>query len=164
MTWKLWQPYDDTKHARWSAFKIIVIRDNPTGSIYLQRWILARTPFGSLMVHKISRPDNDRHLHDHPWRFAALILKGGYVEEHSKTPSVSGAVDTRALRPGRINLFPLDHAHRIHELLKDEPVWTLVAAGPKRKEWGFWVPVVNGDLSVTRRVWVHWKQYLGIQD
>lgn len=49
-------------------------------SIYLERWILLQCPWFSIRLHKFHRSDEDV-MHDHPWWFCSLILKGGYFEE-----------------------------------------------------------------------------------
>lgn len=57
--------------------------DDITGSdstVYMKRWILVGCPWFSIRVHKFLRSDNDV-LHDHPWSFLTVILKGGYHEE-----------------------------------------------------------------------------------
>jgi hypothetical protein len=35
----------------------------------------------SIRIHRIMRPDNDRHCHDHPWDARTIILRGWYEEE-----------------------------------------------------------------------------------
>lgn len=50
---------------------------------YMSRWIFEH-PLGTVRLHHIRRPDMDVELHDHPWWFFSLILKGWYEEEHPK--------------------------------------------------------------------------------
>jgi hypothetical protein len=57
--------------------KIITRFDNKP---YLIRWTLFNLGFISCKVHKIILSD-DSCLHDHPWAFISIILRGGYVEE-----------------------------------------------------------------------------------
>lgn len=55
-----------------------IIIDN---ELYLRRWFITpRSWKKRVFLHCILRPDEDRHLHDHPWNFATLVLKGGYDE------------------------------------------------------------------------------------
>ena len=61
-------------------------------SVYMFRWWLFNPYFDhenlrrfswlpfSARVHLIMRPDQDRHLHDHPWNARTIILSGGYIE------------------------------------------------------------------------------------
>jgi hypothetical protein len=47
---------------------------------YMSRWVF-KHPLGTVRLHHIRRPDMDVELHDHPWWFFSLILKGWYEEE-----------------------------------------------------------------------------------
>lgn len=50
---------------------------------YMERyWVVKPSkyiPFAS-RIHHILRSDTDRHLHDHPWYYMTIILRGGYYE------------------------------------------------------------------------------------
>lgn len=46
------------------------------------RWIERKMP--AVRVHEILRSDLDRELHDHPWPFVSIILRGGYTEVRPK--------------------------------------------------------------------------------
>lgn len=110
--------------------------DNP----YLLRWFLIpRNHYLNIYLHKFLRSDDDRALHDHPWWFASLILRGSYIEvlpdagfSIRKAPSI-------AFRPAawvhRVKLFRNATGAR-----EERPVWTLIITGPKRRHWGFWCP------------------------
>lgn len=113
----------------------------PDGDLYLRRYTLLSVFGFKLMVHYIRRPDYAEHLHDHPWRFWTLILKGGYKE---KTPD---GVHTR--KPWRIYFHGIGFQHHITELL-DGPAWTLVFRGRRIREWGF----------ITECGWKHWQHYV----
>ncbi|MCZ6507741.1 MAG: hypothetical protein O7A04_06815, partial [Acidobacteria bacterium] len=47
---------------------------------YLWRLNLIRLAGCSVKLHRFLRSDLDECLHDHPWPFASLILRGGYFE------------------------------------------------------------------------------------
>ena len=48
---------------------------------YLLRWhVIPRNRLLNVYVHKFLRSDDDRALHDHPWWFVSLILRGRYDE------------------------------------------------------------------------------------
>lgn len=51
------------------------------GSLYMARYWLRRHAAGSsawaARVHYLATPDEDRHLHDHPWDFVSIVLRGG---------------------------------------------------------------------------------------
>lgn len=122
---------------------------------YLRRWyVIPRNPVLNVYVHQFLRSDDDRALHDHPWWFVSLILKGGYTEvtADGRTPR-SGVVGGRykgwdrtiAFRPAtfrhRVELWPaVEHRNpflqrRDHRVL---PCWTLIITGRRSRTWGFW--------------------------
>jgi hypothetical protein len=106
----------------------------------------------NFMLHHFHRGDEDRELHNHPWRWAlSIILAGGYLEERRvlargrKQPCQTcrdGAstscyvIKMRKVRPGRVNLIRADDFHRVQLLGPD--CWSLFVAGPKTGGWGFW--------------------------
>ena len=60
-----------------------LIPDRRSGEDYLHRYYLflkerERFPF-NIFLHKFLKGDPD-DVHDHPWPYATLILKGGYYE------------------------------------------------------------------------------------
>ncbi len=129
--WKLWRWYD-------------IILD---GELYLTRLNLIATPWFSIKIHWIHRPDPDRDLHDHPWCFISLVLRGGYEEYESKDPTNKPGI----LRI--INWFNYKNLKTAHRISKTKPgTITLILAGPKQdKSWGFYD---EETLEYT-----HWKEY-----
>ena len=116
------------------------------GSPYLLRWyVIPRNRWMNVYLHKIVRDDDDRALHDHPWWFASLVLRGGYRELIRHGNSLTGMIDphqTIERRPGSVAIRTTNEAHRV-ELFRDAggkpiPSWTLVFTGRKVREWGFW--------------------------
>jgi hypothetical protein len=109
---------------------------------YLYRWyVIPRNPWLNIYLHKFLRDDEDRALHDHPWWFVSLILKGGYFEV---TPT--GTIERGWLSLG---FRPALWRHRVvlpraygdnHAVGRMVPAWTLVITGRKVREWGFWCP------------------------
>lgn len=102
---------------------------------YLTRWWLVNTPLGGIAVHRMMGPDARGTLHDHPFSFVSLVLRGGYVEQ--RLDPLTLEVDRRRIR--RWNRMRKFDAHVITRLLR-VPTWTLLWIGPKRREWGFWEP------------------------
>lgn len=101
---------------------------------YMTRWVLD-IGFGSLRVHHFHRSDDDRHLHDHPWWFLSLILRGGYEEiTESGTEKVS---------PFRFVFRRASHRHAVR--LLGHSCWTVVLTGPVSRTWGFWVGKIFHD-------------------
>jgi hypothetical protein len=121
-----------------------IIMDRVSDEPYLERYYLflkerERFPF-NVFLHKFLKGDPD-DLHDHPWPYATLILKGGYWETTPKGRFWRG--------PGHFRFASADSYHRI-ELEPGVICWTLFMPGPHRKEWGF---DVEGK-------WVKWDDYL----
>ena len=120
-----------------------VILDRVENKPYLERYYLflknrKKSPF-NIFLHKFLQSDPDE-LHDHPWPYFSLILKGGYWEINPKG---------RFWRsPGHFRVYNPNSLHRI-ELKPNIPAWTLFIPGPKRREWGF---IVNEK-------WMHHLEY-----
>lgn len=117
-------------------------QENP----YMLRWFLIpRNPYFNVYLHKFLRDDDDRALHDHPWWFVSLILKGGYSEVVPNPDSLMPNVNK--LHRFSIAFRRATHQHRVvlwRERTfsstegKKLPCWTIVATGRKKRTWGFW--------------------------
>ena len=132
--WALWRWYD------------IVLDD----TLYLSRLNIIQTPWFSVKLHWIHRPDPDRDLHDHPWGFLAFVLRGGYEELESKNPTT----EVGKLRV--INWFNYKNTKTAHRICYAKPgTLTLILSGVRSntKEWGFY------DASTYE--FTHWKDYIG---
>lgn len=123
---------------------------------YMLRYVL-RLPFGwTLRLHCILRSDADRHLHDHPFDFTSLLLTGPYTEiTRCECTAPDGWSCHRCYGSKRLSqVVPRwslnrKRAEEFHAVQLEKPVWTLVLAGPKRKEWGF----------ATEIGWCHNEEY-----
>lgn len=111
-------------------------RENP----YMIRWfIIPRNRWFNVYLHKFCRDDDDRALHDHPWWFVSIMLRGGYAEHHpgiGAMPNIRKAFSVafrKATDQHRIQLFR-DSEGRV------KSCWTLVITGRKQRTWGFWCP------------------------
>lgn len=110
---------------------IIGSPENP----YLLRWFIwPRNPRLNLYLHKFVRDDEDRALHDHPWWFISLVLKGSYSE----------IITDGEIQRHRFGIAFRRAIHR-HRVVLDRstagvliPCWTLVLTGPRVRTWGFW--------------------------
>jgi hypothetical protein len=80
----------------------------------------------NMFIHKICKSDS-ADLHDHPWNYFTLILKGGYWEE---TPE---GVFWRG--PGYFTFRKAESLHRL--IVKENPCWTLFIHTKKFRDWGF---------------------------
>jgi hypothetical protein len=131
-----------------------IVMDRANNEPYLERYYLflkdrKRFPF-NVFLHKFLKSDPD-DVHDHPWPYATLILKGGYYEWIPRFNSRGEKVgEKRRWRgPGHFRVCRATSYHRI-ELCKGVDCWTLFMPGPQTREWGF---LVNNK-------WVHNDKYL----
>jgi hypothetical protein len=131
-----------------------IVMDRINNEPYLERYYLFLKdrkyfPF-NIFLHKFLKGDPD-DVHDHPWPYATLILKGGYWEWipqfDSKGNKFSEIAKWRGA--GHFRICGANTYHRI-ELDPGVTAWTLFMPGPQRKEWGF---LVNNQ-------WIHNETYL----
>lgn len=145
------------------------------GRTFLDRWGLCHERWGGFYVHHIAGPDPGKDLHDHPWAFVTIILRGGYTEHYARCPDGPNGAG-RYVHPSKIEAcymaeiaerwpdtctagfvrrwrwlsvhrMPLGAAHRIVDARPG--TWTLVLRGPTRRTWGFYLPTG----------WVAWTEY-----
>lgn len=101
---------------------------------YLTRWRLIQTPWFGLYLHRLDGPDPRVTLHDHPWAFLSIVLRGGYVERRLD-PMTMLVNEEHRIR--YINRARPGMAHSIRYLLR-QPTWTLLFVGARRRTWGYW--------------------------
>lgn len=143
--------------------RVITRKDNLP---YLLRWTLLGlgqdSSWFSIKIHKILISDEEC-LHDHPWAFISIILKGGYMEytRYKKETWDAGSAQFsdkngciifgKVFKAGNILYRPANWAHSLQ--LK-EPAWTLVFTFRKVQPWGFF----------TRKGWILHKDYIENRD
>lgn len=114
----------------------IVGADNPDGAYLLRWWLLPRNRLLNVYLHQFLRSDDDRALHDHPWAWCSLLLKGRYIEHTIR----AGGIHRRRVRlPGTLRCALPSTAHRV-EVLPGEGAWTIFVTGPRVRRWGFHCP------------------------
>lgn len=113
---------------------------------YMERYWLLRTPWFAVRLHRILRSDDDRALHDHPWDYATVILRGGYIEVRPRPANYCDYPDPTLgptvrewIGPGRALLRRAESLHRL-ELPDGQPCITLFITGRRRRTWGFQTP------------------------
>jgi hypothetical protein len=120
-----------------------IIMDRIDNEPYLERYYLflkdrKTFPF-NVFLHKFLKGDPD-DVHDHPWSYATLILKGGYYEwipQFDQTGVMT--CEVRKWRgPGHFRICKPTSYHRI-ELKSGVTAWTLFMPGPQKRDWGFLV-------------------------
>ncbi len=128
-----------------------------------------------LYLHEIRRSDSDKCPHNHPWWFWSLILWGGYTEAMYDSTGRNTGYFWR--QPGSLRYCGADTIHqvrldvrwmlgatqcfpwtssRMRRVIMEEghperTAWTLILAGPRVQEWGFF----------TRSGFVQWREFLG---
>lgn len=131
-----------------------IVMDQVNDEPYLERYYVflkdrKHFPF-NIFLHKFLKSDPD-DVHDHPWPYATLILKGGYYEWlpqfNSKGQKIGELQVWRG--PGHFRICGANSFHRI-ELDPSITAWTLFMPGPQQREWGF----------LTKGKWVQHKEYL----
>jgi hypothetical protein len=112
-------------------FKLVKEIRSKIGVLYFKRWELLKLPFGYIYLHQILRADEDGHLHDHPYDFVSLIIKGGYIEQVD-----SGKVFFRNRKLLSAVYMPATGIyHKIYKL--HAPTWSLVFASNRKHHWGY---------------------------
>ena len=103
-----------------------------------------------MFLHRFLKSDPD-DVHDHPWPYATLILKGGYWEWVPQFNSLGEKVGEIAKwrAPGHFRFCSATSYHRI-EVDPEVDCWTLFMPGPQKREWGFLV----------KNKWIQHEQYL----
>ena len=131
-----------------------IVMDRGENEPYLERYYLFlnerdRFPF-NVFLHKFLKSDPD-DVHDHPWPYTTIILRGGYWEWIPIFDSVGRKTgEIQHWRgPGHFRTCSATSYHRI-ELDPNITAWTLFMPGPKQREWGFLV----------KNKWVQWQEYL----
>ena len=137
---------------RWGRYRVIMDRVN--GEPYLERYYVflknrRRFPF-NIFVHKFLKSDPD-DVHDHPWPYATLILRGGYWEWLPVFDGHGSKIHEYCVwrGAGSFRFAPANSFHRI-ELDPAVECWTLFMPGAKQRDWGFLV----------KNKWVQWQRYL----
>jgi hypothetical protein len=127
---------------RWAFMETFEIPDldRPERN-YLRRLRVVQTPWFGVYLHKFDGPDSRPTLHDHPWNFVSIVLRGGYVERR--------AYDGRDHHVRRLNVKRGEGLHWIDRLTRT-PSWTLMLVGRRRREWGY----VDPDGS-----WTHFMAH-----
>jgi len=131
-----------------------IVMDRQENEPYLERYYIflkdrKHFPF-NVFIHKFLKSDPD-DVHDHPWPYATVILKGGYYEWNPIFDDAGKKIaETCTWRgPGHFRICSATSYHRI-ELDPTITAWTMFMPGPQKREWGF---LVNNK-------WVHNDTYL----
>lgn len=135
------EPLESTDGRRWTFFSVLAIEDvDHPERLYLWRLRIIGTPWFGIYLHHIVSDDGDRPLHDHPWPYVAVTIRGRYLEETDD--------GKRTLRKiGMPHRHPAVYSHAIRWVMPS--TWTLVLTGKRCRQWGFYAP----------EGWVHHKPF-----
>lgn len=154
----LWASYNLIKGRPFWKKKIITRGNDKEYLIrYSLPWLTCK--WFAVKVHNILLSD-DACLHDHPWSFISVILRGSYLEHQTKKvwkPIFGRGLwkevkIARYFGAGHILWRPKNTIHRLQLLEKDgkpQTAWTLVITFRKVKEWGFFTP----------KGFINWREY-----
>jgi hypothetical protein len=106
------------------------------GVVHFKRWQILKTPWFNVYIHGIYKADEDKHLHNHPWKYWGMVLMGRYIELSN--------IGERVLRPFMTYSAPTFRFHKIYQL-KTKRVFTLFITKNENKEWGY---LVNGKFVI----------------
>lgn len=153
---------------RWSIGATMTLK-NSDGDVYLFRRRLIQTPWAAIYLHDILDGDEERAPHSHPFAFASLVLRGGYVEtvfhptptwcpwpcEDPESMTIHGVLGLPQVierNRGKMHTFPRGNG-QLHRIVSVKPrTKTLVFAGRRKDSWGFW----NAELGEVQ----NWREYL----
>ena len=134
-----------------------IVMDRVNNEPYLERYYIFLKdrkwfPF-NVFIHKFLKSDPD-DVHDLPWPYATLILKGGYWEWIPQFNSLGQKIGEIATwrGAGHFRICSAKSFHRI-ELDPSITAWTLFMPGPQQREWGF----------LNKGRWVQWEKYLELR-
>lgn len=107
------------------------------GNLHFKRWSLVTsskfintffdTYLFNVYIHLINRADEDLDMHDHPWDFVSIILKGGYNE------LTKDGLSFRV--PFTASCKKAEELHKVTKLFK--PTYSLVLTSRRKRDWGF---------------------------
>jgi len=169
----------DFKPDTYVGFRHEVIPPDEPDCKYLERWLLGvglpgKNTWFTLRLHHFFRSDED-HLHDHPFWFITLVVKGSYedwvecpgckgkrghrYEKYVDMPSGPVAATgwrncifcggTGQVVGTRMTPGTIRYRPALHRhRVVTDGCWTLVLSGPKIRDWGFWV---NGEWMRQRK-------------
>ncbi len=111
---------------------------------YAYRWTLNLWLF-SIRVHQWIRGDDKRFMHDHPWHFITLVVRGSYTDVSQrivgeyKFPNGPTLYPTEFIRDkltaGSIRFRRASHSHYV----ETSGAWTVLLCSMPVRQWGFWV-------------------------
>ncbi|MEO6305470.1 MAG: hypothetical protein ABIP51_20070 [Bacteroidia bacterium] len=98
------------------------------GIVHFRRWRILSTPLLKIYFHGIYMADEDAHLHNHPWNYWSVSVKGRFIEKTSN--------GFKYVPPFKIIKRKAEQFHSIN-LLLTKKVFTFFVAFGKKRDWGY---------------------------
>jgi hypothetical protein len=133
---------------RWAFMERFEVPNYDEEGNYLTRWRILQTPWFAFYLHRFDGPDPRPTLHDHPFNFTAVVLRGGYVERRLN-PATLEVDENHMIR--FFNRVKAGDAHSIRRLLR-YPTWTFLFVGRRVRQWGYVEPI--GESMENGWVWM----------
>lgn len=157
--------------------KVFYIKGGPQNTtIYLARYIVFKSKYGCIYIHRFMRSDSDTP-HDHPWNFFTYVISGRYQEVFYERKAKLGYIDNDTSKDLEFRAFwqqktntrlagsiAYRNATDVHQVVVDkardideveDAPFTVCLIGPRIREWGFWSD--NGST------FTDWRKYLSIK-
>lgn len=107
---------------------------------YLTRWTLVLFGYSIRLHHWIGN-DVGPHLHDHPFNFISILLKGGYTnitsDQHYQDCPYHITFSRKHIKALSMWYANGERRHRLE--IDSGGAWTLLLCGRPYRKWGFWV-------------------------
>lgn len=113
---------------KYNIFLIINEIRNKKGELHFIRYSFFSCKYFSIYKHIITKPDKEKHEHDHPWNFISFIWSGGYTELSNNKKYVRKRFS--------VKYFNAKHHHRILEIFNDRCI-TITITGKRFRLWGY---------------------------
>jgi len=127
-----------TTNWNWALLQPHSVKIN--GEYMLKRLKIIQTPWFAVHLTKIYKPDSERYPHSHYRSAISFIISGGYREVVFTDPNDLDIHHYRRHGRWSFHTIPISIAHNIVRVNKDEPLWTLLFAGPVTGDFVFWTP------------------------
>lgn len=139
---------------KWAFFERFEVPNYDTDGNYLIRWRIIQTPLFALYLHRFDGPDPRSTLHDHPYNFTSVVLRGGYVERRLN-PETLIVNENHKIK--RFNRVRATNAHAIKSLTRT-PTWTVLFVGRRVRQWGYLDPIVT-DAHDQGYIWTPFDRH-----
>ena len=110
-----------------AIMKLVKEIKSKEGIVHFQRYELLKTPWFICYLHKIYERDKDLHLHNHPWKFLGIIIKGSYIEQRPDKEKIKSF--------GSLGWGDQRYFHKIKQVIN--PTISLFFVSIKTNEWGY---------------------------